>query len=228
VLLEFYRYPAERWIHLRTTNPIECTFATVRLPTKITKGPGSHAAGLAMACSRCWRLSSLKDQWYEQGLRASSVRSLTRPLFLTAPLSPRPRRCARHPRCSTSRREGAAHGVGAQPAIRGQVRHAEAGGPDGHHARQRVAVAERHGIASHTGHLRVGPSSTVTPSLASPLAIERRTRGCKFGRATGWTLGRVLQNALWDIEDGDSALDSAQIAIAEALMRRAPYPRSPT
>jgi hypothetical protein len=98
----------------------------------------------------------------------------------------------------------------------------------GHHARQRVAVAERHGIASHTGHLRVGPSSTVTPSLASPLAIERRTRGCKFGRATGWTLGRVLQNALWDIEDGDSALDSAQIAIAEALMRRAPYPRSPT
>jgi hypothetical protein len=73
-----------------------------------------------------------------------------------------------------------------------------------------------------------GPSSTVTPSLASPLAIERRTRGCKFGRATGWTLGRVLQNALWDIEDGDSALDSAQIAIAEALMRRAPYPRSPT
>ena len=29
VLLEFYRYPAERWIHLRTTNLIECTFATV-------------------------------------------------------------------------------------------------------------------------------------------------------------------------------------------------------
>ena len=80
VLLEFYRYPAERWIHLRTTNPIECTFATVRLPTKITKGPRSHAAGLAMACSRCWRLLSLKDQWYEPGLRASSVRSLTRPL----------------------------------------------------------------------------------------------------------------------------------------------------
>jgi hypothetical protein len=65
-----------------------------------------------------------------------------------------------------------------------------------------------------------GPSSTVTPSLASPLAIERRTRGCKFGRATA--LGRVLQNALWDIGDGDTALDSAQIAIAEALMRRAP------
>ena len=49
VLLEFYRYPAEHWIHLRTTNPIESTFATVRLRTKVTKGPGSRAAGLAMA-----------------------------------------------------------------------------------------------------------------------------------------------------------------------------------
>jgi Transposase and inactivated derivatives len=48
-LLEFYRYPAEHWIHLRTTNPIESTFATVRLRTKVTKGPGSRAAGLAMA-----------------------------------------------------------------------------------------------------------------------------------------------------------------------------------
>lgn len=37
VLLEFYRYPAEHWIHLRTTNPIESTFATVRLRTKVTK-----------------------------------------------------------------------------------------------------------------------------------------------------------------------------------------------
>ncbi len=49
VLLEFYRYPAEHWIHLRTTNPIESTFATVRLRTKVTKGPGSRASGIAMA-----------------------------------------------------------------------------------------------------------------------------------------------------------------------------------
>ncbi|HNP57616.1 MAG TPA: IS256 family transposase, partial [Gordonia sp. (in: high G+C Gram-positive bacteria)] len=49
VLLEFYHYPAEHWTHLRTTNPIELTFATVRLRTKVTKGPGSRAAGLAMA-----------------------------------------------------------------------------------------------------------------------------------------------------------------------------------
>jgi transposase-like protein len=49
VLLEYFRYPAEHWVHLRTTNPIESTFATVRLRTRVTKGPGSRAAGMAMA-----------------------------------------------------------------------------------------------------------------------------------------------------------------------------------
>ena len=49
VLLEFFDYPAEHWIHLRTTNPIESTFATVRLRQRVTKGPGSRAAGIAMA-----------------------------------------------------------------------------------------------------------------------------------------------------------------------------------
>jgi putative transposase len=49
VLLEFYHYPAEHWIHLITTNPTESTFATVRLRSKVTTGPGSWAAGLAMA-----------------------------------------------------------------------------------------------------------------------------------------------------------------------------------
>jgi transposase-like protein len=48
-LLAFYEFPAEHWIHLRTTNPIESTFATVRHRTKVTKGPGSRTAGLAMA-----------------------------------------------------------------------------------------------------------------------------------------------------------------------------------
>ncbi|GIH29827.1 IS256 family transposase [Acrocarpospora phusangensis] len=48
-LLAFYDYPADHWVHLRTTNPIESTFATVRHRTKVTKGPGSRAAGLAMA-----------------------------------------------------------------------------------------------------------------------------------------------------------------------------------
>ncbi len=46
---EFCRYPAEYWIHLHTANPIESTFATVYLRTRVTKGPGSRAAGLAMS-----------------------------------------------------------------------------------------------------------------------------------------------------------------------------------
>jgi transposase-like protein len=48
VLLAFYDFPAEQWMHIRTTNPIESTFATVRLRTKRTKGSGSRAACLAM------------------------------------------------------------------------------------------------------------------------------------------------------------------------------------
>ena len=48
-LLAFYDFPAEHWQHLRTSNPIESTFATVRLRTYRTKGPGSRQAGLAMA-----------------------------------------------------------------------------------------------------------------------------------------------------------------------------------
>ena len=47
-LLAFYDFPAEHWSHLRTTNPIESTFATVQLRTYRTKGPGSRQAGLAM------------------------------------------------------------------------------------------------------------------------------------------------------------------------------------
>jgi putative transposase len=47
-LLRFYDFPAEHWRHLRTTNPIESTFAPVRARTDITKGPGSREAALAM------------------------------------------------------------------------------------------------------------------------------------------------------------------------------------
>ena len=49
VLLAHFDFPAEHWIHLRTTNAIESTFATVRLRTNKTKGAGSRSAGLAMA-----------------------------------------------------------------------------------------------------------------------------------------------------------------------------------
>ncbi|MGY0059205.1 aminoglycoside phosphotransferase family protein [Streptomyces sp. LZ34] len=48
--------------------------------------------------------------------------------------------------------------------------------------------------------------------LTEVVGLDRR-------RAVGWTLGRVLQNALWDIEDGKTALEPAQVAIATALLR---------
>jgi len=60
VLLAFYDYPAEHWIHLRTTNPIESTFATVRLRQRVTKGPGSRAAGIAMAFTL---IESAQTRW---------------------------------------------------------------------------------------------------------------------------------------------------------------------
>jgi transposase-like protein len=61
VLLTFYDFPAEHWVHLRTTNPIESTFATVRLRTRRTKGCGSRIACLTMvfklikSASKRWR-----------------------------------------------------------------------------------------------------------------------------------------------------------------------------
>lgn len=45
------------------------------------------------------------------------------------------------------------------------------------------------------------------------------TLGLDRDRATGWTLGRVLQNALWDVADGETALDPAQVAIATVLLK---------
>ena len=61
VLLSFYDFPAEHWKHLRTTNPIESTFATIRLRHRRTKGSGSRRASLAMmfklaqAAQKRWR-----------------------------------------------------------------------------------------------------------------------------------------------------------------------------
>jgi transposase-like protein len=60
-LLTFYDFPAEHWVHIRTTNPIESTFATVRLRTRRTKGSGSRIACLTMvfklmeSASKKWR-----------------------------------------------------------------------------------------------------------------------------------------------------------------------------
>jgi len=61
VLLTFYDFPAEHWVHIRTTNPIESTFATVRLRHRRTKGSGSRVACLTMVfklmerASKTWR-----------------------------------------------------------------------------------------------------------------------------------------------------------------------------
>jgi putative transposase len=59
-LLCFFDFPVEHWLHLKTSNPIESTFSTVRLRTRVTKGPGSKAAGLAMAFKL---LEVAQDRW---------------------------------------------------------------------------------------------------------------------------------------------------------------------
>ena len=61
VLLTFYDFPAEHWLHIRTTNPIESVFSTVRLRHSKTKGSGTRTACLAMvfklmeSASKNWR-----------------------------------------------------------------------------------------------------------------------------------------------------------------------------
>jgi putative transposase len=61
VLLAFYDFPAEHWVHIRTTNPIESVFSTVRLRHDKTKGNGSRVACLTMvfklmeSASKSWR-----------------------------------------------------------------------------------------------------------------------------------------------------------------------------
>ncbi len=59
-LLEFYNFPAEHWQHIRTTNPIESTFATVRLRTEKTKGCLSRQTALTMTFKL---LESAQKRW---------------------------------------------------------------------------------------------------------------------------------------------------------------------
>jgi transposase-like protein len=59
-LLTFFDFPAEHWKHLRTTNPIESPFATVKARTRVTKGAGSRKAGLAMAFKL---ILAAQDHW---------------------------------------------------------------------------------------------------------------------------------------------------------------------
>lgn len=64
LLLTFYEYPAEHWKHIRTANPIESTFATVRHRTKRTKGCLSRKTGLAMAFKL---MMSAQKKWRKLG-----------------------------------------------------------------------------------------------------------------------------------------------------------------
>ena len=68
VLLTFYDFPAEHWMHIRTTNPIESTFATVRLRTYKTKGCGSRIACLTMV----FKLAQSAEQHW-RALNGSSL-----------------------------------------------------------------------------------------------------------------------------------------------------------
>src|ERR1700683_16380 len=86
-LLALYHYPAEHGVHLCTTNPIESRFATVRHRTKITKGPGSRAAGLAMAFKL---IESAQDRW--RAVNAPHLVALVRAgaVFINGKLVERP------------------------------------------------------------------------------------------------------------------------------------------
>ena len=59
-LAAFYSFSAEHWRHLRTTNPTDPSFATVKLRTKVTKGAGSKQAALAMAYKL---LDAAQERW---------------------------------------------------------------------------------------------------------------------------------------------------------------------
>ncbi len=60
-MLAFYNYPAEHWMHIRTSNPIESTFATVRLRTHKVKSCGSRTTTLMMVFKLA---QSAEKKWY--------------------------------------------------------------------------------------------------------------------------------------------------------------------
>ncbi|GAA4216883.1 hypothetical protein GCM10022220_48200 [Actinocatenispora rupis] len=72
-LLVFYDFPAEHCTHLRTTNPIESTFSTVKLRTKVTRGAGSPAAALAMVFKL---VESAQERW--RAITGASLVALVR------------------------------------------------------------------------------------------------------------------------------------------------------
>jgi putative transposase len=68
-LFTFYDFPAAHWIHIRTTNPIESTYATVRLRTKRTKGCGSRMATLTMV----WKLAMEAEKTWRRLMGSNMI-----------------------------------------------------------------------------------------------------------------------------------------------------------
>ena len=68
-------------------------------------------------------------------------------------------------------------------------------------------------------------SGDVTRAILRRFDLLTEAAGADRQRAVGWTLGRVLQNALWDVEDGKNALEPAQVTIADVLLRFRASPR---
>ena len=62
VMFTFYDYPAIHWQHIRSTNPIESTFATIRHRTRQTKGCGSRIATLSMV----FKLAKSAEKWWRK------------------------------------------------------------------------------------------------------------------------------------------------------------------
>jgi len=72
-LLTHFAFPAEHWLHLRTTNPVESSFATVRLRQRVTKGAGTRTKGLTMA----FKLLAMAEQRWRR-LNAAHLLPLVR------------------------------------------------------------------------------------------------------------------------------------------------------
>jgi hypothetical protein len=84
-LLAFYDYPAEHWVHLRTTNPIESTFATVRHRSKVTKvGQARVIASLACAYGTGGRIGLRRIGLFREPSRAVSTEVTGHLLMMTA------------------------------------------------------------------------------------------------------------------------------------------------
>jgi putative transposase len=77
VLLTFYDFPAEHWVHMRTTNPIESTFATVRLRHRKTKGNGSRRGvpgdGVQAHAERVEEVASAERIEFVDGIRKNAA-----------------------------------------------------------------------------------------------------------------------------------------------------------